>query len=165
MRKICTKLIFTALLMMSTPAFAYPWSAPNSFETVKKDGWDYKAAYVLCEKGQAPDYTVAFFDKELTRYELASVIKNALEHTPEESRSEELNKLKKSYSRELESQGYTEKKKRRTASAVKPIYEIHGDTRVRTGSEKSDARARVEGTWHIGGNTDISVGGKTEKNM
>jgi len=40
------KLILTFLLTMSAAtAFAYPWSAPNSFETVKKDAWDYKAIY------------------------------------------------------------------------------------------------------------------------
>lgn len=163
MRKLFTAIILAAALAAAAPSFAYPWSAPNSFETVKKDAWDYKATYALCEKGEAPDYTTAFFQRELTRYELASVIKNALEHTAPSDRSEDLNKLKKAYERELEAQGYVEKKKR--GSDVKPIYEIHGDTRMRTGSEKTDARARVEGTWHITGNTDVVAGGKAEKNM
>ncbi len=162
MQKLLKAIILTAALATAAPAFAYPWSAPNSFETVKKDAWDYKATYTLCEKGQAPDYTTAFFDRELTRYELASVIKNALEHTAPSDRSEDLNKLKKAYERELESQGYNEKKKR---EGVKPIYEIHGDTRVRSGSQDTDARARLQGTWHITRNTDIVAGGKAEKNM
>ncbi len=161
MRKLLTAITLAAALAAATPAFAYPWSAPNSFETVKKGTWDYKAAYTLCEKGEAPDYTTAFFDRELTRYELASLIKNALEHTAPSERSEDLNKLKKAYERELEAQGYSEKRKR---SGVKPIYEIHGDTRVRSGSDTTDARARVEGTWHITRNTDIVAGGKAEKN-
>ncbi len=159
-KKLLLALLLTAA---ATSASAYTWSAPNSFDTVRKGSWDYKAAYTLCQEGKAPDYTTAFFDRELTRYELASVIKNALDYTEPPERSEDLNKLKKAYERELEAQGYTEKKKR--GSDAKPLYEIHGDTRLRTGSEKTDARARVEGTWHITRNTDVVAGGKAEKKM
>ena len=76
------KIIFAALcfLSFSLTAAAYNTYAPNSWDTVKKEAWDYQAAYDLCEKGRAPDYDRNFFDRgSLTRYELASVLKNILE--------------------------------------------------------------------------------------
>lgn len=46
----------------------------------KKEAWDYQAVYDLCEKGCAPSYDVNFFNRgSLTRYELASVLKDILE--------------------------------------------------------------------------------------
>lgn len=46
----------------------------------KKEAWDYQAVYDFCEKGRAPDYDRNFFNRgSLTRYELASVLKNILE--------------------------------------------------------------------------------------
>lgn len=157
------KFLLTALLAtIAIPCFAYNWYAPNSFDTVKKDSWAYHAVYTLCEKGEAPDYSLGFFDKELTRYELASVIKNILEHQEETDDNDTLQRLKKEYARELEAQGYREKKKK-SADSVKPLFEIHGDSRVRYHSEsEADARARINGTWHIG-KTDIIAGGKTGK--
>ena len=149
---------FTAL---AVNAFAYNWYAPNSFDTVKKDSWDYKAVYTLCEEGKAPDYTTSFFSKELTRYEIASVIKNVLDNQKDTPTDENLLKLKKEYSRELEVLGYKEPKKK--DSQVKPILEISGDTRVRYNSDsEADARARVNTKWHIGKNTDVAIGGKAE---
>lgn len=76
------KIIFAALcfLSFSLTAAAYNTYAPNSWDTVKKEAWDYQAVYDLCEKGRAPDYDRNFFDRgSLTRYELASVLKNILE--------------------------------------------------------------------------------------
>ncbi len=159
MHKIVTITLLFAALAANT--FAYNWYAPNSFDTVKKDSWDYKAAYTLCEEGKAPDYTTSFFTKELTRYEIASVIKNVLDNQKEAKPDEDLLKLKKAYSRELEALGYKEPKKK--GSDAKPILEISGDTRVRYNSDSAaDARARVNTKWHIGGKTDVVVGGKAE---
>ena len=47
------KIIFAALwfLSFSLTAAAYNTYAPNSWDTVKKEAWDYQAAYDLCEKG------------------------------------------------------------------------------------------------------------------
>lgn len=76
------KIIFAALwfLSFSLTAAAYNTYAPNSWDTVKKEAWDYQAVYDLCEKGCAPDYDRNFFNRgSLTRYELASVLKNILE--------------------------------------------------------------------------------------
>ncbi len=52
------KIIFAALcfLSFSLTAAAYNTYAPNSWDTVKKEAWDYQAVYDLCEKGRAPDY-------------------------------------------------------------------------------------------------------------
>ena len=62
----------------------------------------------------------------------------------------------------LEAQGYREKKKEEER---KPILEISGDTRVRYKNDSgSDARTRVNTTWHIG-KTDIVAGGSAEKDM
>ena len=69
------KLILTLLLAIAcVPAWAAPWDAPNSFEIVKDSSWDYRTARALTEEGKAPAYTTAFFDKTLTRYEIASVV-------------------------------------------------------------------------------------------
>ncbi len=75
------KIIFAAICLLSfrLTAAAYNTYAPNSWDTVKKEAWDYQAVYDLCEKGRAPDYDRNFFDRgSLTRYELASVLKNIL---------------------------------------------------------------------------------------
>ena len=101
-------------------------------------------------------------DKTLTRYEIASVVKNILESVPAKDQTEDMARLKKEYTRELEAQGYREKKKKEER---KPILEISGDTRVRYKNDGgSDARARVNTTWHIG-KTDIVAGGSAEKDM
>ena len=77
------KLILTLLLaIVCVPAWASPWDAPNSFEIVKESSWDYRTVRALTEEGKAPAYTTAFFDKTLTRYEIASVVKNILESVP-----------------------------------------------------------------------------------
>lgn len=157
------KIVAMAALLtaLGVNTFAYNWYAPNSFDTVKKDSWDYKAAYTLCEEGKAPDYTTSFFSKELTRYEIASVIKNVLDNQTDVAADENLAKLKKEYSRELEALGYKEPQKK--GSNVKPIFEISGDTRVRYNSDsEADARARVNTKWHIAGKTDVTIGGKAE---
>ncbi len=72
------KIIFAAICLLSfrLTAAAYNTYAPNSWDTVKKEAWDYQAVYDLCEKGRAPDYDRNFFNRgSLTRYELASVLK------------------------------------------------------------------------------------------
>lgn len=157
------KLILTLLLAIAcVPAWASPWDAPNSFEIVKESSRDYQTARALTEEGKAPAYTTAFFDKTLTRYEIASVVKNILESVPAKDQTEDMARLKKEYTRELEAQGYREKKKKEER---KPILEISGDTRVRYKNDSgSDARARVNTTWHIG-KTDITAEGSAEKDI
>lgn len=56
------KIIFAALCLLSfsLTAAAYNTYAPNSWDTVKKEAWDYQAVYDLCEKGCAPGYDVNF---------------------------------------------------------------------------------------------------------
>ena len=145
------KIIFAALwfLSFSLTAAAYNTYAPNSWDTVKKEAWDYQAVYDLCEKGRAPDYDRNFFDRgSLTRYELASVLKNILEaekkgSTLTDEERKKLAHLKKEYIRELD-----EKKE--------PIIEISGDARVRwTKGEENDARIRTGAKWNIGNSTYI----------
>lgn len=67
----------------------------------------------LCREGKAPLYTADFFSRgSMTRYELASVIKDMLEHHNEKDKDHEsLMKLKKEYARELEALGYKEEKR------------------------------------------------------
>lgn len=89
-------------------------------------------------------------------------MKNILESVPAKDQTEDMARLKKEYTRELEAQGYREKKKKEER---KPILEISGDTRVRYKNDSgSDARARVNTTWRIG-KTDIVAGGSAEKDM
>lgn len=158
MKKFILAAIFTAATLTAS---AYNWYAPNSFDTVKKDSWDYQTVYTLTEQGRAPGYTKDFFEgKDLTRYELASVIKTLLEnHKQGDGDEEALAKLKKEYVRELEAQGYKEPK--RQPSKEKPIFEFHGDSRVRARSDgDADARARVTTKWNIGDRTSITAGGE-----
>lgn len=156
-------LLAAALAAVASGASAYNWYAPNSFDTVKTDSWAYQTVYTLTEKGRAPGYTTDFFKgKDLTRYELASVIKTLLEnHKQGDGDEEALARLKKDYARELEAQGY--KEPGREPSKVKPIFEFHGDTRVRArDGGDSDARARVTTKWHIGDQTTVVAGGEAE---
>ena len=113
------KIIFAALwfLSFSLTAAAYNTYAPNSWDTVKKEAWDYQAVYDLCEKGCAPGYDVNFFNRgSLTRYELASVLKDILEaekkgSTLTDEERKKLARLKKEYIRELDALGYSMKRK------------------------------------------------------
>lgn len=133
------------------------YHAPNSWDTVKKEAWDYQAAYDLCEKGRAPDYDRNFFDRgSLTRYELASVLKNILEaekkgSTLTDEERKKLAHLKKEYIRELDALGYSDEKEKK-----EPVIEISGDARVRwTKGEENDARIRTGAKWNIGNSTYI----------
>lgn len=133
------------------------YHAPNSWDTVKKEAWDYQAVYDLCEKGRAPDYDRNFFDRgSLTRYELASVLKNILEaekkgSTLTDEERKKLAHLKKEYIRELDALGYSDEKEKK-----EPIIEISGDARVRwTKGEENDARIRTGAKWNIGNSTYI----------
>ena len=123
------KIIFAALwfLSFSLTAAAYNTYAPNSWDTVKKEAWDYQAVYDLCEKGCAPGYDVNFFNRgSLTRYELASVLKDILEaekkgSTLTDEERKKLIRLKKEYARELD----VMKKKRKSPllkSGVMPEF-------------------------------------------
>lgn len=102
----------------SLTAAAYNAYAPNSWDTVKKEAWDYQAVYDLCEKGRAPGYDVNFFNRgSLTRYELASVLKDILEaekkgSTLTDEERKKLARLKKEYIRELDALGYSDEKER-----------------------------------------------------
>lgn len=151
------KIIFAALwfLSFSLTAAAYNTYAPNSWDTVKKEAWDYQAVYDLCEKGCAPGYDRNFFDRgSLTRYELASVLKDILEaekkgSTLTDEERKKLARLKKEYIRELDALGYSDEKK-------EPVIEIRGDARVRwTKGEENDARIRTGAKWNIGNSTYI----------
>ena len=130
------KIIFAALwfLSFSLTATAYNTYAPNSWDTVKKEAWDYQAVYDLCEKGCAPGYDVNFFNRgSLTRYELASVLKDILE------------------AEKKDALGYSDEKEKK-----EPIIEISGDARVRwTKGEENDARIRTGAKWNIGNSTYI----------
>ena len=127
------KIIFAALwfLSFSLTAAAYNTYAPNSWDTVKKEAWDYQAVYDLCEKGRAPDYDRNFFDRgSLTRYELASVLKNILEaekkgSTLTDEERKKLAHLKKNTSVNWMPSGTGMKKKRKSPllkSGVMPEF-------------------------------------------
>lgn len=123
----------------------------------KKEAWDYQAVYDLCEKGCAPGYDVNFFNRgSLTRYELASVLKNILEaekkgSTLTDEERKKLARLKKEYIRELDALGYSDEKEKK-----EPVIEIRGDARVRWAKgEENDARIRTGAKWNIGNSTYI----------
>lgn len=127
------KIIFAAICLLSfrLTAAAYNTYAPNSWDIVKKEAWDYQAVYDLCEKGRAPDYDRNFFDRGgLTRYELASVLKNILEaekkgSTLTDEERKKLAHLKKNTSVNWMRSGTVMKKKRKSPllkSAVMPEF-------------------------------------------
>lgn len=147
----------TLVLFFSLTAAAYNTYAPNSWDTVKKEAWDYQAVYNLCEKGCAPGYDVNFFNRgSLTRYELASVLKDILEaekkgSTLTDEERKKLARLKKEYIRELDALGYSDEKEKK-----EPVIEIRGDARVRWAKgEENDARIRTGAKWNIGNSTYI----------
>ena len=151
-------------LFFGIVAEAYNLYAPNSWEPVRKESQDYRMIYSLCESGRAPAYDKNFFNRgSITRYELASILKNILESADKEAFSEEektnLAELKKNYRRELDTLGYKEEK-----SKKEPIIEISGDARIRwTKGEDTDARARVGAKWNISEDTYIQGRGTAEK--
>lgn len=158
------KIIFAAFcfLSFSLTAAAYNTYAPNSWDTVKKEAWDYQAVYSLCEKGRAPNYDRNFFNRgSLTRYELASVLKNVLEAEKKGmtlTEGEKLARLKKEYIRELDALGYKEEKEKK-----EPIIEISGDARIRRMKGKDgDARIRMGAKWNIGTDTYVQGQGTIE---
>ncbi|MEE3453018.1 hypothetical protein [Dialister sp.] len=146
-KKLFLTLLFAAA---SFTAFAYNPYAPNSFDSVNPKSWDYQTALSLCREGKAPDYDERFFNRgEITRYELAGVVKNLLENNSQKGDDgQKLAKLKKEYARELESLGYHEEKKKPGGT---PIFEIGGDGRIRYNNDgKADARVRIETRANIG---------------
>lgn len=146
-KKLFLTLLFAAA---SFTAFAYNPYAPNSFDSVNPKSWDYQTALALCREGKAPDYDEKFFNRgEITRYELAGVVKNLLENNSQKGDDgQKLTKLKKEYARELESLGYHEEKKKPGGT---PIFEIEGDGRIRYNNDgKADARVRIETRANIG---------------
>lgn len=97
----------------------------------KKEAWDYQAVYNLCEKGCAPGYDVNFFNRgSLTRYELASVLKDILEaekkgSTLTDEERKKLARLKKNISVNWMRSGTVMKKKRKSPllkSGVMPEF-------------------------------------------
>ena len=153
-------MFLTALLAAaSITGFAYNVYAPNSFDAVSPASWDYKTVETLCREGKAPSYTEDFFRRgSMTRYELASVIKDMLEHHDRNDKDHgSLMKLKKEYARELEALGYREEKK---TVEGKPVLEMGGDGRIRYSSDgDADGRVRVNTRWHIGDDTTVNAGG------
>lgn len=145
-KKLFLTMLFAAA---SFTAFAYNPYAPNSFDSVSPKSWDYQTLLALCKEGKAPDYDEKFFNRgEITRYELAGIIKNLLENNSREGDDgASLKKLKKEYARELESLGYHEEKKKPEGT---PIFEIGGDGRIRYNNDgKADGRVRIDARAHI----------------
>lgn len=121
----------TLVPFFSLTAAAYNTYAPNSWDTVKKEAWDYQAVYDLCEKGCAPGYDVNFFNRgSLTRYELASVLKDILEaekkgSTLTDEERKKIARLKKNISVNWMRSGTVMKKKRKSPllkSGVMPEF-------------------------------------------
>lgn len=56
------KIIFAAICLLSfrLTAAAYNTYAPNSWDIVKKEAWDYQAVYDLCEKAAHRTMTETF---------------------------------------------------------------------------------------------------------
>lgn len=154
-----------SFLILSTEIFAYNFYAPNSWETVDPKSWHYQALYQMCRENKAPSYTEDFFSRGmLTRYEMASLLKDILENKEQSGFDEEskktLDKLKKEYSRELHVLGWKEEKNK---DRNEPIVEIGGDARIRwRKGEGTDARVRAGGRWNVGENTYIEGGGSTD---
>ncbi len=157
-------LLFFGALCASAAAQAYNVQAPNSWDSAGKGSWEYKAVYRMVEEGRSPSYKTGYFQygDTLTRYELGKVIVDLLENgrglTDEENA--ELDRMKKSYRRELDALGWEEPKDERT-----PILEISGDLRLRHtsgGDGGNDARARMGFTYHVDGNTSVHGGGEVK---
>lgn len=145
-------------------AMAYNVQAPNSWDSAGTDSWEYKAVYRMVAEGRAPGYTTDAFryGNTLTRYELGKIIVDLLDNGKglTDAEEAELEKMKKSYSRELESLGWEE-----PADERKPILEISGDVRLRHTSGEgggNDARARMNLTYHVSDNTSVHAGAQAE---
>lgn len=143
-----TLLLAALFAALSIEGFAYNVYAPNSFDEVSPKSWDYRTVYSLTEEGKAPSYTKSFFGRgSMTRYELASVIKDILQHDDGDGDRAVLMKLKKEYARELSALGYKEERK---GSKGKPIFEMSGDGRLRTSSDgDADGRIRIGTTLYL----------------
>lgn len=143
-------------------ALAYNVQAPNSWDDADRGSWEYKAVEAMVESGKSPAYDGSYFNdsRHISRYELAGVIIDLLDHgknlTGEDEKN--LDQMKKSYRRELSARGWHEAEEEK-----QPIIEIHGDLRLRhTKGDGDDARARVGFEYNVTDNTVISAGGKAE---
>lgn len=143
-------------------ALAYNVQAPNSWDDADKGSWEYKAVEAMVESGKSPAYDESYFseNRHISRYELAGVIIDLLDHGKNLTGEDEntLDKMKKSYRRELSARGWHEAEEEKT-----PIIEIHGDLRLRhTKGDGDDARARVGFQYNVSDSTTIAAGGKAE---
>lgn len=164
MKRIWTFLTaFFFALSLAYGASAYNVQAPNSWDDADKGSWEYKAVEEMVDAGKSPAYSASYFDenRHISRYELAGVIVDLLDNGKNLTDADDkaLDKMKKSYSRELEARGWHEPEEEKPA----PIIEIHGDLRLRhTKGEGDDARARVGFQYNVNDKTTISAGGKVE---
>lgn len=146
-------------------AYAYNVQAPNSFDDADRGSWEYRAVETMCAEGKSPKYDASYFKENphISRYELAGVIIDLLDHGRNLSDEDEesLQKMTKSYSRELAARDWHAPE----AEKKQPLLEIHGDLRLRhTKGEGDDARARLGFQYNVSDNTTLSAGGKAEVN-
>ena len=158
-------LLLALALLCAAPSasWAYNVYAPNSWGAAGTDTWEYQAVYRMCEEGKSPKYDASYFadGSRLSRSELAGVMIDLMDNGENLTNADwtELNKMRRSYRRELEARGWRGAPKEKK----KPIIEIHGDLRVRHQSggnsdSNDDARARLGFTYHVNDNTSIHAG-------
>ena len=100
-------LLLAACLLLRdvSPAAAYNPYAPNQFDGVDRNSWEYKAVYALSEAGLtgAP---MERFDRSynLTRYEVTSMIAVAMKNRSKatEAQQKSIDRLAKSYADDLQ---------------------------------------------------------------
>lgn len=163
MKTLYALLIAAFCLFSAAPAGAYNVYAPNSWDAAGTDTLEYQTVERLCEEGKSPKYGADYFvnGAHLTRYELAGVMIDLMDNGKDLTNADwvELNKMRRSYRRELDAHGWHAAPKEQK----KPLIEISGDLRVRhqsggNGDGGSDARARLGFTYHVDDHTSIQAG-------
>jgi hypothetical protein len=151
--------------LMACPAEAYNVFAPNSFDSARMNSFEYQTLRTMTKEGKIPHYKVTYFNRgdNISRYELADVLIDALDNgqgmTAEDLQN--LKKIKKSYSRELDAKGW--KDPNPEPESKDPIIEIHGDVRIREREGYgADGRMRVGAKYNLNRNTAIHIGGEAD---
>lgn len=98
-------LVFGLLTLMAASVSAYNPYAPNQFDTMEHDTWEYKTTCDLTKAGLTGADMSKFSPKyDLTRYEMAQMVEEAIKNRAQATASQQkdIDKLAEAFASDLE---------------------------------------------------------------
>lgn len=137
-------IVMFSLLFCCMTAYAYNPYAPNQFDTMDRNSWEYKSVKTLTEAGLT-GATLQKFDKSysLTRYEMTEMVAYAMAHKKEANAQQiaEIERLEEAFANDLDYMGVNRKKEE------EPTVVVQGETRIRY---TKDVKSRIDNRTDVG---------------